>query len=353
MDDDDGRQLGAALRLHEIALEAGDAGNLDRLGDDARVALRHGLRLGVVVLQDRQQRGRCGGAAGQRREPVEEGAAVHAAVGEVVVEIDDALIHGCPPVADFVPRIAHLMRSVPARRSIPVEGGFLHSLVTRHFGARVGIEPGEDEPPRERDDRGDEPERRREIGGRPIAPPPPAGGRLEREGAERDPDAERKLLRHAGQARGIAHVAVRDVGIGDGVEAGELQRAEAAADEEDRHDQPMRRRRREEAVGREEGRADEGVDRQEHGGSRISSRTLLGERFREHRANRRDEGERAGLQRDSGRSRSEASAAAGTESRRCRCGTGSRRARWSRKVGIFRRLELDHRMRASAARAGR
>ena len=61
------------------------------------IVLRHGLGLGVVVLQDRQEGRRGRRAAGQGGEAVEEGPAVHAAMGEIVVEVDDALIHAGPP----------------------------------------------------------------------------------------------------------------------------------------------------------------------------------------------------------------------------------------------------------------
>ena len=74
--------LVGALRLREIALEAREPGDLDHFRDDARVGLRHRLRLRVVVLQQRQERRRCGGAARKRGEPVEEVAAAHAAMGE-------------------------------------------------------------------------------------------------------------------------------------------------------------------------------------------------------------------------------------------------------------------------------
>ena len=67
--------------------------------DKARVAFRDGLGAGVVVFEQRQQRGRGGGAAGDRGKPVEEGAAGQAAMGVAVEEVDDALVHGDLPEA--------------------------------------------------------------------------------------------------------------------------------------------------------------------------------------------------------------------------------------------------------------
>ncbi len=95
MNDDHGRQLARGiLRLHEIALEALRARNVHRFRRNPRIVLLDGLCLGIVVLQDRQQGCRGCRASGQSREFIEEVAAAHAAMGEVVIEVDDALIHG-------------------------------------------------------------------------------------------------------------------------------------------------------------------------------------------------------------------------------------------------------------------
>ena len=90
------------------------------LGHEPRVALGNDRRLRVVVLQDRQQRGGSGRGAGQRGELVEEVAAAHAAVGKVVVEIDDALVHdglpGCASEHNTGERAGIPARSPPAMK---------------------------------------------------------------------------------------------------------------------------------------------------------------------------------------------------------------------------------------------
>ena len=65
----------------------------------------------------------------------------------------------------------------------------------------------------------------------------PGGGPLQRQGTEGHPEAQGKLLRHAGEARRGAHLGLVEVGIGDGIHAGELHRAAAAADEQDHQHQ--------------------------------------------------------------------------------------------------------------------
>ena len=79
-----------------------------------------------------------------------------------------------------------------------------------------------------------------------------------RERADRDAGRERQLLGDADQRGRPAHRSVVDVGIGDGVDAGELQRAEEAADQQHADHPAQRRRRREQrAQAREEGGADD------------------------------------------------------------------------------------------------
>ena len=102
--DDDGGEFLPVLRLGEIALEPRRAArDVDHLGDEARIALRDGLGPGVVVLEQRQQRGCGGGPAGDRGETVEEGAAGQAAMGVAIEELDDALVHGPLPDAEAGP----------------------------------------------------------------------------------------------------------------------------------------------------------------------------------------------------------------------------------------------------------
>ena len=50
--------------------------------------------------------------------------------------------------------------------------------------------------------------------------------------ADGDPDRDRYLLSDRDQRGGAAHAAVVDVGVGDGIEAGEFERAEEAADDQ-------------------------------------------------------------------------------------------------------------------------
>ena len=98
--DDDGGEFLPLPRLGEIALEPRRAArDVDHLGNEARIALRDGLGPGVVVLEQRQQRGCGGGPAGERGETVEEGAAGQAAMGVAIEQLDDALVHGPLPDA--------------------------------------------------------------------------------------------------------------------------------------------------------------------------------------------------------------------------------------------------------------
>jgi hypothetical protein len=69
----------------------------ETLGRKPRVVVRNDRGLRVVVLQQRQQRRAGRGRAGELGQAVEEFAAVDAAMGEAVVERDDALVHDVSP----------------------------------------------------------------------------------------------------------------------------------------------------------------------------------------------------------------------------------------------------------------
>src|SRR5205085_5065848 len=69
----------------------------DALGRQAPVIGGNDGGLRVVVLQERQERGSGRDRAGETGEPIKEIAAVHAAVRELVVQINDALIHWRSP----------------------------------------------------------------------------------------------------------------------------------------------------------------------------------------------------------------------------------------------------------------
>src|SRR4051812_6615703 len=126
-------------------------------------------------------------------------------------------------------------------------GFALDGPVARHLGACRWIEAGESKA-RKGGDKGDSPEGRSEIARRDRRSAVQVRGSLHHEGTESHAHAEPHLLGRPRQAGGIAHVPLRDVRISNGVEARELERAEAAADQKNEHDQPMRRRGREEAV---------------------------------------------------------------------------------------------------------
>ena len=83
---------------------------------------------------------------------------------------------------------------------------------------------------------------------------------LDRERADRHASRNRQLLVDADERRGPAHLRRVDLGIGDGVDRGELQRAEEAADHQNDHDQQQRRRHRKQRTGGEEERTDDRVD---------------------------------------------------------------------------------------------
>ena len=85
---------------------------------------------------------------------------------------------------------------------------------------------------------------------------------IDRKRADRDADRDRDLLGDRDQRGGAAHAAVVDVGIGDGVEAGEFERAEEAADDQNADDPRERHAGREGRAGRDQHRADQRIDHQ-------------------------------------------------------------------------------------------
>src|SRR5205807_2892222 len=100
------------------------------------------------------------------------------------------------------------------------------------LGAGTLWHPQENEERARRDQR-DGDERRLEIGGASdagVAARPQC--QLDRERSDRDPDRDRHLLGDRDKRGGTAHLAVVDLGIGEGVEARELERTEEAADDQ-------------------------------------------------------------------------------------------------------------------------
>ena len=89
-------------------------------------------------------------------------------------------------------------------------------------------------------------------------------GEIDRERADRHADRDRHLLRDRDQRGGAAHAAVVDIGIGDGVQAGEFERAEEAANDQQADDPRERYARLERRAQGEQRRADQRVHRQ-HG----------------------------------------------------------------------------------------
>ena len=98
VDDDHPRPLRAALEAGEVParLRARRA-VARRLGEEARVVLGDHRRLGVVVLQDAQERRRGRGPSRHLREAVHELPSPQGAVGIGVVETDDPLVHRAGP----------------------------------------------------------------------------------------------------------------------------------------------------------------------------------------------------------------------------------------------------------------
>ena len=177
---------------------------------------------------------------------------------------------------------------------------------------------------RNRRDNRDHDERRGEIGRAQFADVTHQHGGFHRERADRDAGGNRQLLVDADQRGGAAHLRRLDLGIGDGVDRGELQRAEEAADHQDDHDQQQRRRHREQRAGGKKDRTDDGVDGHEIAeaeGPDDARPPASSCPWR--RPPRQTSPARSGTA--TGRTRSASTAAAGTAARRCRAGTGSRR----------------------------
>jgi hypothetical protein len=107
VDDDHRGQTAGIARAGEIAGERavrprpGDAA-----GGQARIVGRHDRCLGRVGRQQGQHRGRRRRPARQHGKPVKEGPAVHAPVGEPVIEVDDRLRDGHGFAPRFGPRTA-------------------------------------------------------------------------------------------------------------------------------------------------------------------------------------------------------------------------------------------------------
>ena len=85
--------------------------------------------------------------------------------------------------------------------------------------------------------------RRRGSRRRPRSPPPPcmSWAKPDRGDGQRHAEHHRRLLEHARQRRGGAALAGADVGEGEGVERGELQRARRAGREEEREERAAAR----------------------------------------------------------------------------------------------------------------
>ena len=97
MNNNDGGPLCLVLPAGQIAAHLRATGIVvDGLGHEPRIVGRNNSGFCRVALQQRQYRGGCGRRAGEIGQPVEKLAPADAAVGEPIVEIDDALIHGEP-----------------------------------------------------------------------------------------------------------------------------------------------------------------------------------------------------------------------------------------------------------------
>ncbi len=93
--DDHGRALGFDLEARQIARDARAGGVIGPgLCHEPRVVGSDGRGARVVILQQGQQRQRRGARAGDPGQAIEELAAAEAAMRKIVIEIDDALIHG-------------------------------------------------------------------------------------------------------------------------------------------------------------------------------------------------------------------------------------------------------------------
>ncbi|AEK61011.1 hypothetical protein CFU_1179 [Collimonas fungivorans Ter331] len=119
---------------------------------------------------------------------------------------------------------------------------------------------------------------------------------LQRKTADRHAEADRQLLGDAGQAGGLAHLALVDLGVGDCVQAGELHGAHAAAQQQHEDDEDMRRIRFQHAKCRHRQRAKQGViDQHAAEAEFFQHRGRHG--LDENRAGCRSAGQQAGLER--------------------------------------------------------
>ena len=123
---------------------------------------------------------------------------------------------------------------------------------------RIRVEAGEECHRRSRD-QPDREEGRPEVARVQLAAMIDLAGQLEDPRADGDAGADGHLLGDADEARRTAHPLGRDVRVDDRVEPGELQRPEAAADQEHRDDDRGRRCGREQPAGGDEGGRDDGV----------------------------------------------------------------------------------------------
>ena len=121
-------------------------------------------------------------------------------------------------------------------------------------------------------------------------------GQLQRVGADHHADALRQPLRHALQARSLAHGLFGDVGKTDGVEAGVLQRAQAAAQQQHADYDCVRRVGIEQTIGGDRARGENGVD-QQHLPEAKAPEYHDGEGFHEHGAAGGGATEQTGVQR--------------------------------------------------------
>ena len=104
------RPFALGLGAGEVAVDLAFGGIVGHaLGHEPCVVVGDDRSLCVVVLQKRQKRRACRGRSRKLGEPVEERTARHAAVGEAVVEIDDALV-------EFLVHVALLVSAVSITR---------------------------------------------------------------------------------------------------------------------------------------------------------------------------------------------------------------------------------------------
>ena len=115
VNDQHDRALALLLRTRQVAVDPALGGVVgEALGRKPRVIVRHDRGLRIVVLQQRQQRRAGRGRAGELGQAVEELPAADAAMGEAVVERDDALVHDVSPCVSARSRMMALARSCRA-----------------------------------------------------------------------------------------------------------------------------------------------------------------------------------------------------------------------------------------------